>query len=289
MKLGVVFPQTEIGQDPGAVKQYARAAEELGFSYILAFDHVIGADLTARPDWTGPYNIDTLFHEVFVLFGYLAAVTTHIEFATGVLILPQRQTVLVAKQAAEVDVLSNGRFRLGVGVGWNDVEYEALGENFANRGRRSAEQVALLKQLWTEKSVTFNGLFHHVTAAGINPMPVQRPIPVWFGGYQEATMRRIVAIGDGWICTRKPDATIRHLRQFLASELERTGRDAAEVGIEGQVRYAEGKSEWTAVVDAWRDMGATHLCVNTMGAGLEGPQEHIDAIRQFKEFAHDLV
>src|SRR6478752_8608936 len=149
MQIGAVFPQTEIGPDPGAVRAYAARVQELGFAHILAYDHVVGADPKVHTDWRGPYDLDTTFHEPLVLFGFLAAITT-VELVTGVIILPQRQTVLVAKQAAEVDLLSQGRLRLGVGLGWNAVEYEALGENFTNRGRRLGEQVELMRRLWTE-------------------------------------------------------------------------------------------------------------------------------------------
>jgi probable F420-dependent oxidoreductase len=283
VKLGVVFPQTEIGPDPGGVRAYAEAAESLGYDYIVAFDHVAGADLTNRPNWTGPYNLDSAFHEVFVLFGFLSGVTATIEFATGILILPQRQTVLAAKQAAALDVLSGGRFRLGVGVGWNPVEYDVLGENFGNRGVRSLEQVILMQRLWTERSVTFHGKYHTVDAVGILPMPVQQPIPVWFGGYKEATIRRIAQVGDGWMCTRGADDEVRRLLDLLDSEMEREGRIRSSVGIEGSIRFAAGQSEWEKTIDTWTELGATHLCLGTMGAGLNGAQAHIDAIRKFKE------
>ncbi|MCV7128699.1 TIGR03619 family F420-dependent LLM class oxidoreductase, partial [Mycolicibacterium vanbaalenii] len=177
MRIGVVFPQTELGGDPGAVRAYGRRVEELGFTHLLAYDHVVGADPAVHTGWSGPYDVDTTFHEPLVMFGYLAAVTTTLELVTGVIILPQRQTALVAKQAAEVDLLSGGRLRFGVGVGWNAVEYEALGEQFTNRGTRSEEQVELLRQLWTQRTVTFDGRHHRVTGAGIAPLPVQRPIP----------------------------------------------------------------------------------------------------------------
>ena len=181
MRVGVVFPQTELGGDPGAVRAYGERVEELGFSHILAYDHVVGADPAVHNGWDGPYDVHTTFHEPFVMFGYLAAVTQRVELVTGVIILPQRQTVLVAKQAAEVDLLSGGRLRLGIGVGWNAVEYEALGEEFSNRGKRSVEQISLLRRLWTEQTVTFDGDFHRVTGAGIAPLPTQQPIPVWIG------------------------------------------------------------------------------------------------------------
>ena len=195
MRTGVVFPQTEIGSDPVLVRDFAQAAEGLGYAHLLVFDHVLGAGLEHRPGWSGAYAADDPFHEPFVLFGYLAGLTQRIELVTGVLVLPQRQTALVAKQAAEVDVLSQGRLRLGVGVGWNDVEYEALGEDFHDRGRRIEEQVSLLRALWTEPVVDFAGRWHRVPEAGINPLPVQRPIPVWFGGQAEPVLRRVGAVG----------------------------------------------------------------------------------------------
>src|ERR1700683_4079741 len=181
MQIGVVFPQTEIGGDVGALRGYAQRVEELGFRHVLAYDHVLGADPAVYPGWDGPYDVTTTFHEPFVLFGYLAGITS-LELVTGIIILPQRQTALVAKQAAEVDLLSKGRFRLGVGLGWNAVEYEALGRSFSDRGRRSEEQVALLRRLWTEPSVTHAGASEQVNGAGLAPLPVQRPIPIWFGG-----------------------------------------------------------------------------------------------------------
>ncbi|MFW6074426.1 MAG: LLM class F420-dependent oxidoreductase, partial [Chloroflexota bacterium] len=199
MRIGVVFPQTEIGPDAGAVKAYAQAAEDLGYDHLLAYDHVLGASTKNRPDFRGPYTSESLFHEVFVLFGFLAGLTERIEFATGILILPQRQTVLVAKQAAEVDRLSDGRLRLGIGVGWNEVEYIGLNENFRNRGKRSEEQIEVMRQLWTNEVVDFEGRWHRIPEAGIKPLPVQQPIPVWIGGYAPVTMRRIGRMADGWI------------------------------------------------------------------------------------------
>ena len=182
MQVGVVFPQTEIGADPGAVREFAQAAEDLGYKHILAFDHVLGADASARQEWNKPYSSDDMFHELFVLFGYLAGCTETIEMVSGILILPQRQTALVAKQAAAVDVLTEGKLRLGIGIGWNDVEYEALGENFANRRKSSEEQIEILHELWTKPIVEYHNDYHDITSAGINPLPIQRPIPIWLGG-----------------------------------------------------------------------------------------------------------
>lgn len=282
MQIGVTFPQLEITADPVAVRDYAQAAEEIGYAHILAYDHVLGADTTNRPDWRGPYSTASLFHEPFVLFGYLAGVTRRIGFVPGVIILPQRQTALVAKQAAEVDVLSGGRFRLGVGIGWNTVEYEALGEEFDNRARRSEEQIAVLRLLFTEPAITFHGRYHQITEAGLNPMPVQRPIPIWIGGSVEATLRRTATMGDGWFPQGLPTPemadSIARLREYTRA----AGRDPDSVGIEARVSVArKSPDEWRREVEGWRAIGATHLAVNTMGAGLPDPAAHIEAIRRF--------
>ena len=197
MRIGVVFPQTELGGDVRAVRHYAQGVEHLGYAHLLAYDHVVGADPSVHKGWAGPYDVRTTFHEPFVLFGYIAAITS-LELVTGIIILPQRQTVLVAKQGAEVDLLTDGKFRLGVGIGWNAVEYEALGKNFSDRGARSEEQVALLRRLWTEESVTHEGPSERVTGAGLAPLPVQRPIPVWFGVASPRAYRRAGRLGDGW-------------------------------------------------------------------------------------------
>ena len=286
MHIGVVFPQTEIGPDPVAVRDYAQAVEDMGYSHILAYDHVLGASREARPDWRGPYDNKSLFHEPFVLFGYLAGVTSRIELVTGIIILPQRQTALVAKQAAAVDVLSGGRLRLGIGIGWNQVEYEALGEDFHTRGRRVEEQVALMRALWTDDVVTFQGRWHTVTAAGINPLPVQRPIPLWMGGGAEPVIRRIARMADGWFPQFRPDDRGRETLQRLHDYAREAGRDPGGIGIEGRTSIGGGSpDDWAAEVEAWRALGATHLGVNTMGAGLTSPADHIDALRRFKESA----
>ena len=286
MHIGVVFPQTEIGSDPVAVRDYAQAVEDMGYSHILAYDHVLGASREARPDWRGPYDNNSLFHEPFVLFGYLAGVTSRIELVTGIIILPQRQAALVAKQAAAVDVLSGGRLRLGIGIGWNEVEYEALGEDFHTRGRRVEEQVTLMRALWTDDVVTFQGRWHTVTAAGINPLPVQRPIPLWMGGGAEPVIRRIARMADGWFPQFRPDDRGRETLQRLHDYAREAGRDPGGIGIEGRTSIGGGSpDDWAAEVEAWRALGATHLGVNTMGAGLTSPADHIDALRRFKESA----
>ncbi len=285
MRVGVVFPQTEIGADPISVRDYAQAAESLGFDHLLAYDHVLGANAESRPGWAGAYRHTDVFHEPFILFSYLAGITETIEFVSGIIILPQRQTVLVAKQTAALDVLSGGRLRLGIGIGWNPVEYEALGENFHNRGRRSAEQIDVLRQLWTNDLVTYEGRWHKITDAGLNPRPVQQPIPIWFGGTSDPVMRRLAKIGDGWFPQRfGPDEVGRQEFEKLRGYIEEAGRDPSEVGIEPRISVSAGNPEdWANEAAAWKELGATHLSVNTMGAGFSSPQEHIDSIETFKQ------
>ena len=286
MKIGVVFPQTEIGADPAAVRDYAQAAEQMGFNHLLAFDHVLGANVESRPGWTGAYRHTDMFHEPFVLFGYLAGITESIELVSGVIILPQRQTALVAKQAAAVDVLSGGRLRLGVGIGWNDVEYEALAEDFHNRGRRSEEQIEVMRALWTQDLVTLDRRWHKITDAGINPLPVQRPIPIWLGGRAEQVMRRVARMGDGWIPLFPPDDEGRGVVERMRGYVRDAGRSPDDVGIESWFSVGSGgPEEWARFVEKWDEIGATHLSLNTMGAGLDSPDAHIEAIRRYREAA----
>jgi probable F420-dependent oxidoreductase len=287
MKIGAVFPQTEIGNDPMVIRDYAQAVEQLGYDHLLVFDHVLGAhperfEGRFRP----PYTHATPFHEPFVLFGYLAAVTTKLELTTGIVILPQRQTALVAKQAAAVDVLSNGRLRLGVGIGWNHVEFEVLGENFRNRGRRIEEQITVMRRLWTEELVDFEGKYHVVKQAGINPLPVQRPIPVWMGGMVEAAIQRIAKIADGWFPQFQPGSQSAETIQRLRGYIREAGRKPEDVGIEGRIGlYNTAGDRFGAAVEGWRDMGATHLSLHTMNAKLASPQEHIGALWRFMDVA----
>jgi probable F420-dependent oxidoreductase len=284
MHVGVAFPQTEIGADPVVIRDYAQAVEELGYQYILLTDHVLGAGTDTRPDWRGPYTHEHMFHEPFVLLSYLAAITRHVELATGVIILPQRQTALVAKQAAELDVLSGGRLRLGIGVGWNPVEYAALGMDFHTRGARCEEQITLLRELWTRPLVTFAGQWHQVNDAGINPLPVQQPIPLWIGGHAEATLQRVGRMGDGWFPLRPPDAETRAMIGRIRAVAQEAGRDPDAIGIEGTLGIGHmPEAEWIAHAAAWRDLGATHLCIDTLGAGFTSPQEHIDALEVVRE------
>jgi probable F420-dependent oxidoreductase len=276
VQIGVVFPQTELGGDAGAVRQFGQAVEQQGYRHLLVYDHVVGADPSVHSPWRGPYDIDTTFHEPFVLFGFLAGITS-LELVTGVIILPQRQTVLVAKQAAEIDLLTGGRFRLGIGVGWNRVEYDALGQDFTTRGRRSGEQVELLRRLWTQRSVEATVDAERVTGAGIAPRPLQRPIPVWFGCSSPPAYRRAGRLGDGWFPQVAPGPALDEARRIVESAARDAGRDPSALGMEGRISWRGDVEETAAAVERWRAAGATHLSINTMGAGLSSVDDHVAA------------
>jgi probable F420-dependent oxidoreductase len=292
MKIGVVFPQIDIGNDPAGIRDYAQAVEAMGYSHILAYDHVLGANRERYRDLTGPYSHRDAFHEPFVLFGFLAAATQRVELVTGIIILPQRQTALVAKQAAAIDVLSGGRLRLGVAVGWNYVEYAALGEDFHTRGKRLDEQIEVLRALWTKELVTVEGRWDRIADAGINPLPIRRPIPIWVGGHSEAAMRRAARLADGWIWSGNlrpgadAQATLDQAQQLASA----SGRRPEAFGVEGRVTLAKLTPEqWSDEISAWRKMrGVTHLCVDTMRMGLTRPDQHIETLRRFKEAAGPL-
>jgi probable F420-dependent oxidoreductase len=282
MNIGVVFPQTEIGADVASVRSYGHGVEQLGYRHLVAYDHVLGADPAVHQGWAGPYDVDTQFHEPFVVFGYLAACTS-LELVTGITILPQRQTALVAKQAAEVDVLTDGRFRLGVGIGWNAVEYEALGEDFTVRGRRLEEQVALLRRLWTERSVTFEGRFDRVTGAGIAPLPLQRPIPIWFGGTSAKAYERMGRLADGWFPLVQPGPKLEAALEIISASAVRAGRDPGAIAMEGRVDWRGDLDDVVRRIDGWRQVGATHLSINTMHAGLQRAGDHVDVLAHVAE------
>jgi probable F420-dependent oxidoreductase len=275
MQVGVVFPQTEIGAEPAAIRAYAGGVEELGFRHLLAYDHVLGADPAVHLGWRGPYDVTTTFHEPMVLFGYLAAIC-QLELVTGIIILPQRQTALVAKQAAEVDILSGGRLRLGIGLGWNAVEYEALGKRFTDRGRRVEEQVALLRRLWTERTVTHQGSYEKVTGAGLAPPPRQRPIPIWFGAQSETALRRAGRLADGWFPQAAPGAALERAKALVEEGALEAGRDPSVLGMEARVSWgAGGAEELLDQTGKWQEVGASHLSINTMGAGLGSVEDHL--------------
>ncbi len=286
-QIGATFPQTEFGTDPAALKDYAQAVEGMGFSHIVAYDHVVGAN-PDRPGWEGrqrPYSHESQFHEPFVLFSFIAAVTQRVGLVPGVIILPQRQTVLVAKQAASLDVLSGGRLRLGVGVGWNEVEYEALGMDYHNRGVREVEQMRLMRRLWTQPLLTYKGKWHAITDAGLNPLPVQRPIPIWIGGAQregnDTVLRRVGRHADGWILVGPPNDAVESSWATIRRFAQEAGRDPSSVALEGGVRYGDGDADrMRREYDTWRRLGASYVCVTTMGAGFQSPQQHVDALRK---------
>jgi probable F420-dependent oxidoreductase len=270
VELGAHFPQTEIGTDPIAIRDFVQAAEDLGYAHLLTYEHVLGAKID-RPDRSGrrwAYSLKDSFYDPFSLFSYIAAITQRISFITGILIL-----------------LSGGRLRLGVGLGWNEVEYEALGENFHDRGKRLEEQVAVLRALWTQDVVQFTGRWHRIDDAGLNPLPVQRPIPIWMGGAADVVLRRIAAIGDGWILAGRPTAETAEGARKLHAYVREAGRDPAAVGIQGAVTLRDNTTpeDWKRDYDMWLEMGATHVHVNTGNAGLAFPAAHIDALRRMKD------
>ncbi len=282
MHIGVIFPQTEYGIDPEAIRDYSQTAEGLGYTHILAYEHVLGANPERSGGWMGPYTYQHAFLEPFLLFSYMAAHTKHIGFTTGVIILPQRQTALVAKQTATLDVLSKGRLRLGVGIGWNPVEYTVLNQDFHTRGRRVEEQVELLRLLWTQPLVKYSGRWHNVPDAGINPLPIQRPIPIWFGGHAEAVLRRIARMGDGWMPNYRSPQDVQDPLQKLDRYLEEAGRARSDIGLEARLHYGNGEpSEWDSTISGWQRAGATHLTLNTMGSGFTTPSDHLRAIEIF--------
>lgn len=286
MKIGLVYPQTEFGNDPALIRDYAQTAEGLGFTHILAYDHVLGVSPDHPDAGRLPYTNRHPFQEPLVLFSFMAGLTERIGFASGIIILPQRQTALVAKQAATLDVLSNGRLRLGVALGWNEAEYISLNEDFHTRGRRIEEQVQVLRLLWTQPLVEFQGRWHHIPNAGLNPLPVQRPIPIWFGGNTEPALRRAARLGDGWLTNVRNPAEIGPPLEIIHDELARHGRDPAKFGLEARITHGGlAPQEWAKLAEGWRAAGATHLSFNTMGAGLESPAQHLQAVRQFAEAA----
>lgn len=282
MKMGVVFPQTEFGNEWSAVRDYAQTVEGLGFSHIVAYDHVLGANPERPGGWTGPYTFRSSFLEPFVLFSYIAGITQKVGLTTSIIILPQRPTALVAKQSACLDVLSGGRLRLGFGLGWNEVEYISLNEDFHTRGRRFEEQIEVLRHLWTQPLVTFSGRWHTIPDAGINPLPMQQPIPVWFGGHSEPVLRRTARLADGWMPNyRKPEdagPAIDHLRELLVE----ARRDPTQFGIEARIPYGSGDPQaWQELLAGWQAAGATHFSVNTMGSDFITPSQHLKALERF--------
>jgi probable F420-dependent oxidoreductase len=298
MRLGISLPLIDIQGDPATVRDFAQAAEALGYDHLGAPDHVLGVNVASRPDWGARNTSKDFFHDPFVMFGFLSACTKRIEFSTQVMILAQRQTALVAKQAASLDVLSGGRFRFGIGVGWNPVEYVGLNENFHNRGKRSEEQVQVLRALWSERHVTFKGQWHTIDDAGINPLPTRKTIPLWFGGHEDVTLRRIARWGDGWIMLAHPAGPVANAEfSKLRGYVKEAGRDPNSIGLEVWVSTGEGDpDDWRKQFQAWKDAGVTHITVNsTYGRGphkrISGRtiSDHMAAMQHYRVAVADLL
>jgi len=293
MEIGVVFPQTDIGSDVGAIRAYAQTVEGLGYRHVMIYDHVLGADPAKHENWNGHYDMNDAFHEPFVLYGYLAGVCS-LDLMTSIIALPQRQTVLVAKQAAEVDLLTRGRLRVGVGLGWNRVEYHALGKEFSTRGKRMEEQIKLLRLLWTEPSVTFDGTYESIDGAGLNPMPLQRPIPLWYGGESEVAYKRAGRVADGWIPDNMlPGPKLDEAKSVVESAAREAGRDPATLGMQGRIKWGKDGARFSLermveLSRGWEESGATHVAINTMYAELKSMDEHIEVLTNVAE-ALDLT
>lgn len=279
-RFGAVLPQNELGRSTADVIAFAKEVDRLGFDHLLAYDHVLGADRSVHQDLAGPYGLDDAFREPFVLFGFLAGIT-ELAFATAILIAPQRPTALIAKQAAEVDLLSQGRLRLGCGIGWNPVEYEALGQSFNGRGERLSEQVALLRSLWTSEQVTAEIGDERIVAAGLLPLPHQRPIPIWIGAMAPAALRRVGHLADGWFPMTLPGHGLEEGWAIIAHAAEDSGRDPSALGMEGQVPAIRDDVERSVtLIERWIDAGATHVSLSTLNQSLSGLDEHLEALAQ---------
>lgn len=297
MKLGFALPLTDVGGEPAVVRDLAQTAEDLGYDFLVATDHVLGVNAASRPDWGKRNTSADFFHDPFVLFGFLSAVTRKVEFSTEVLILAQRQTVLVAKQAACLDVLSGGRFRLGIGIGWNPVEFTGLHENFGDRGKRSEEQVEVMKALWAERHVTFHGKWHTIEDAGINPLPSKGGVPLWYGGHNDLTLRRIAKWGDGWIMlAHEAGDAARAEFAKLHAYAQAEGRPKEAIGLGVWVSAVDNEEAWRREIQSWKEAGVTHVTLNnTFGRyhhrRLPGRSlaDHLNAMRRYRAAVADLL
>lgn len=286
MQVGVAIPAEAMGSDIAKIRDFVVAAEALGMNHVAMADHVLGADPAYHEGWKRAYTNATFSHEPFTLFSYLAGATTTLRFMTGILILPQRQTALVAKQAAELDLISSGRFQLGIGVGWNTVEYESLNEDFHTRGARSAEQIEVMRALWTQDSINFEGKWHHIQGAGINPKPIQQPIPVWIAGASRAAIKRAAAIGDGWIGSPMESDMNKHgeMVNQLKSYASEFGREMSTLGIDGRLSLGQGNPD-SHLNDAatWKQLGATTLTIS-----LSSKQPFDQGLHEAQQIARSL-
>lgn len=284
MKLGIVFPQTEIGAAPIVIRDFTQASEALGFDYFLAYDHILGANPAAYPDQKFIYTHDSMFHEPLILFSYLAALTQKIEFVTGILVLPQRNAALVAKQAVQLSLMSGGRFRLGVGAGWNKAEMEAIGDEFGNRGKRMDEQIQVIQALFTDRLVQFSGQYHTLRDVGLNPMPPHH-IPLWFGGYADSVLERAAKFGDGWMPATFPDDELPLAIAKVKALVTQAGRDAASFGIDAQLALTRHpRDRWPALLESWSQMGVSHLRLTSLYMNYT-PAQHLKAMEDFMTVA----
>jgi probable F420-dependent oxidoreductase len=285
MQIGVVYPQIELGGSPEALRRFATAVEELGFEHLVAYDHVLGAVHADRePQLMGPYTENDPFHDPLMMFAYLAGITPRLGFFSGIIILPQRQTVLVARQAADLDLFTGGRFRLGVGVGWNYVEYDALGQDFSTRGKREEEQIALLRRLWSEDVVTFDGRFDRVDRAALVPKPT-KPVPIWLGGWGEVAFKRAARIADGFIFGGRTDNVVptwQHMQELLAAN----DRRVEDFGAEAVIFSSSGVARVAEHAAAWEDAGGTHAAVLTMNHGFTDVEQHVDYLNEVRSALH---
>lgn len=281
MKIGVLFPQTEIGPDPAGLRDYAQAVAGCGFDHVVTYEHVLGAVPERLPEGYAPYGIKDAFHEPFALFSFMAAAAPGLGFATGILVLPQRQTPLVAKQATDLYYKSQENFRLGVGIGWNFAEFEGMGCGFKDRARRMEEQIGVLRRLWTEEVLDFSGHFHQIRGLGLNPRP-PRPIPIWLGAAAEPALRRAAVMGDGFFPLRPLEGGWEATLEKMRGWREKAGLSWASFGIEARLGVGDG---WREQLEGWRELGATHVYLSAMGQGLTGPTAHI---RQLQTLAAEL-
>jgi probable F420-dependent oxidoreductase len=280
LQVGAIFPQGKLDPDRANLDAFARGVEAAGYRHLGMFDHVLGADRSSRPEWNGVYDSDDAFHEPLITLTHIAALT-RLELLTCVMVLPQRQTALVAKQAATLDHLSGGRLRLGVGIGWNEVEYRALGTTFRDRSRRFDDQIELLRELWTRPVVDWDSDHHRIDRAGINPLPPRR-IPIWLGtlAQSEAPLHRIGRLADGWIITAiEPGDELRAIKAVVDDAARAAGRDPADLGFEGRVRIRrhEDLAALPGRLEAWAELGATHVAVETRRLRLTN-QEHTELL-----------
>jgi len=288
MKIGCVFPHSEIGDDMSLIRDFFETAEGLGYDHVLCIDHVLCNRDSKGAPWAHYYTVDRSFHEPLTLFAYASAFTSKITFASAVLVLPQRQAPLVAKQAAEVDQLSGGRLRLGCGIGWSPEEYGGLGMNFKTRARRFEEQIEVMRRLWTEEAITFKGDFHEIVDMGINPKPIQQPIPIWIGAFQENAIRRAVRLGDGYSMNPRaePDDETRRTLERISQWQAEFDRDPSTFGLNATLHHWErGDAAWETDLKAWEELGATHVSFRTIDSGLTAPKSHLTELERFANLA----